>query len=111
MINYAEKRACARCDYEAPVTCAYFNSDEFYRARTTNHSRDGLYFESDFPLKQGASIYIRVDNYLPEDFRTKICSCGGVRSLAIAEVKWCEELQGAYNLYYGVGLKYIEPAI
>jgi hypothetical protein len=30
-MDYAEKRACARCYYEAPVTCAYFNSDKFYR--------------------------------------------------------------------------------
>jgi hypothetical protein len=110
-MDYAEKRACARCFYEAPVTCAYFNSDRFYSAKTTNHSKDGLYFESDFSLKPGASIYIRVDNYLPEDSSSGICGCGRVRSLAIAEVKWCEEIQAADGFYYGVGLKYYEPAI
>jgi hypothetical protein len=111
MMGYAEKRACARCYYEAPVTCAYFNSDKFYHAKTINHSKQGLYFESDFSLKPGASIYIRVDYYLPEASGSGICDCGRVRSLAIAEVKWCEELQGPDGFYYGVGLKYYEPAI
>ena len=110
-MDYTEKRVCARCYYEAPVTCAYFNSDRFYSAKTTNHSKDGLYFESDFSLKQGASIYIRIDNYLPEAFSSGICDCGRVRSLAIAEVKWCEEIPGTYGFIYGVGLKYYEPAI
>ncbi len=110
-MRYAEKRACTRCYYEAPVTCAYFNSDRFYRARTFNHSEEGLYFESDFFLKPGASIYVRVDNCIPKTFGSSICDCGRVRSLAIAEVKWCEELHSTGGFFYGVGLKYYEPAI
>ncbi len=59
MKDYNEKRACQRCTYEAPITCAYFNADKFYRAKTINHSKNGMYFKSDFPLKPGASVYIR----------------------------------------------------
>ncbi|UCH22888.1 MAG: hypothetical protein JSU83_06680 [Deltaproteobacteria bacterium] len=110
-MDYTEKRACARCYYEAFVTCAYFNSDRFYRAKTTNHSKHGLFFESDFSLKPGASIYIRVDNHLPEASGSGICGCGRIRSLAIAEVKWCKELEGLDGSHYGVGLKYYAPAI
>jgi hypothetical protein len=110
-MDYVEKRACVRCYYEAPVTCASFNSGRFYRAKTTDHSKDGLFFESDFSLKPEASIYIRIDNYLPEASGSGICGCRRIRSLAIDRVKWCKELQGPDGSCYGVGLKYYEPAI
>ena len=55
MKDIIEKRTCRRCDYKGPVTCAFFNSDRFYHGRTMNHSDDGIYFESNFPVKPGAS--------------------------------------------------------
>jgi hypothetical protein len=111
MEAYVEKRASKRCRYEAVVTCAYFNSDRFYRAKTTNHSREGIYFESDFPLKPGSDIFIRVESYTPNVFVPKVCCCGGIRRIALAEVKWCKELPGAGDCHYRIGLKYYEPAI
>ncbi len=111
MKDYNEKRSCQRCTYEAPITCAYFNADKFYRAKTINHSKNGMYFKSDFPLKPGASIYIRVESYPSESFSSGVCCCGGARMLALGEVRWCEEIKGADAFCYGVGLKYYEPAI
>jgi hypothetical protein len=111
MKAYVEKRVSRRCSYEAAVTCAYFNSDRFYRAKTTNHSREGIYFESDFPLKPGSAIYIRVENYTTEPSVPKCCSCGGVPYVTLAEVKWCQELPSPDNYHYRIGLKYYEPAI
>ena len=106
-----ERRAYKRCRYQTPVICAYFNSDRFYHAKTTNHSQDGINFVSDFPLKTGATIYVRVDHYSHDDNRPGICSCGGVRNLGVAEVKWCREIPDDYGSYYKIGLKYQEPAI
>ncbi len=111
MKDFTEKRAGKRCDYEAAVTCTYFNSDRFYRAKTTNHSRGGLYFESAFPFKPGSTIFIRIENYTPEASVTKICGCGGIPHIALAEVKWCKDLPGTDAAHYRVGLKYLEPAI
>jgi hypothetical protein len=108
---FMEKRAKRRCSFEAVVTCAHFNSDRFYRAKTTNHSRDGLHFESDFPLKPGSGIYIRVENYTPDASIPKNCCCGGLRRVALAEVKWCKEMPGKDEGYYQIGLKYHEPAL
>ena len=106
-----EKRACRRCEHKVPVTCAFFNSDRFYRGKTMNHSDDGIYFESNFPVKPGASIYIRVENYSHEGLRAGICRCGGIRTIGIAEVKWCRELTSVSDSYYGIGLKYYPPEI
>jgi hypothetical protein len=111
MKNFQEKRANQRCRHEAVVTCAHFNSDRFYRAQTTNHSREGISFESDFPLKPGSDIYIRVENYTPNASVPKVCCCGGIRHIALAEVKWCNELPGRGGCHYQIGLKYHQPAL
>ncbi len=111
MNDFAEKRACRRCRYEVQVTCAFFNSDCFYRGKTINHSKDGIYFESNFPVKPGAGIYVRVENYSHEGLRAGTCRCGGIRTIGIGEVKWCKELTGAADSYYGIGLKYYLPSV
>jgi hypothetical protein len=36
--------------------------------------------------------------------------CEGLRSVVLAEVKWCCEVPGAAALQYGVGVKYFIPA-
>ena len=65
MKPHIEKRACRRNNFIASITCTYFNADRFYAAKTTNHSKEGLQFDSDFPLKPGASIYLRLEDLLP----------------------------------------------
>jgi len=106
-----ERRANDRCNHQASVTCAYFNSDRFYHAKTFNHSPEGINFVSDFPLKPGATIYVRIDYRSYDDHQPGICDCGGARQLGLAEVKWCREIPGAYGSCYKIGLKYQEPAV
>jgi hypothetical protein len=86
-------------------------SDRFYHAKTTNHSREGINFVSDFPLKTGANIYVRVDYDSHDDHRSGICDCGKVRQIGLAKVKWCREISGDYGSFYNIGLKYKEPAV
>jgi hypothetical protein len=106
-----EKRAYRRCEYKVPVTCAFFNSDRFYRGQAINHSDEGIYFESNYPFKPGAIIYIRVEGYSHEGLLSGICCCGGMRMLSVAEVKWCKEFTEAADSYFGVGLKYYPPEV
>ncbi len=110
MEDTVEKRSRQRCNYKAPVTCACFNSDRFYRAKTTNHSRDGIFILSDFPLKPGSHIYIRVEKDTLAASAQEVYSCEAIRYLGLAEVKWCVGLSPAHNYQYGTGLKYCEPA-
>jgi hypothetical protein len=46
-----------------------------------------------------------------EGLRAGICRCGGIRTIGVAEVKWCKELTAAADHYYGIGLKYYLPAV
>jgi len=108
MDNTFEKRSLQRCNYKAPVTCAFFNSDRFYRAKTTNHSRDGIFFLSNFPLKPGSYIYVRVEKDTPAASAQKFCGCGAIRFLGLAEVKWCQENINDSGSLYTAGLKYYQ---
>jgi hypothetical protein len=110
MKNHVEKRSSSRCNCRASVTCACFNSDRFYRAKTTNHSRDGIFFLSNFPLQPGSHIYIRVEKDASTASAQEVCACGAIRRLGLAEVKWCDELSSAQKYQYGIGLEYREPA-
>ena len=74
-------------------------------------SEDGINFFSDFPLKSGDSIYVRIDSYLSEGHLIGTGDCRGARKMGMAEVKWCEEIHGAYDGFYSIGLKYHEPSV
>ena len=69
-----------------------------------NYSQNGLYFESRSALPLGMSILIRVQKNLAPDIACEIKE--GFRSLALGEVKWCEEFISEGASYYGVGVEY-----
>ena len=110
MKDYIERRANERCRHQASVTCAHYNSDRFYHAEANNHSKQGINFFSEFPLKTGTNIYVRVNTYASEGHQACNCGCRGARKIGFAEVKWCQEIAGAYGAFYNVGVKYQEPA-
>ena len=60
-------------------------------------------------MKPGASIYVRINSYSPEAHQIGSGGCKGVRLWGLAEVKWCEEIVGAYDAFYSIGLKYHDP--
>ena len=102
-----EKRAYDRHSYAADVAFSYFNKEHSYSAQTMNLGTGGMCFKSSLFLQPGATVYIRLKKFQPDDSGTGFCE--GLRSVALAEVKWCSELPGAKVLPYGVGLKYFEP--
>jgi len=106
-----EKRASRRNNYVATITCTHFNADRFYAAKTTNHSKERLQLDSNFPLKPGASIYIRIEDLLLNVSGSNASDFNELRSLSLAQVRWCKEISDPRGNYYKVGLKYYNPAI
>ena len=111
MSSNTEKRMCARCDHTAAVICGYFNSDYYRPAETFNHSRDGIYIETECSFRTGASVYLRLEHNTGNKTFSEKDLCGGHPSVVLAEVKWCKELYNNGNSLYGVGLKYYQPAV
>jgi hypothetical protein len=70
-------------------------SDFFYRGKVLNHSKKGLYFESNVDLLPGDDIFVLV----------KKRSNDVTYSLKV-EIIWCKELQGtSFDLGYGAKLR------
>ena len=107
MMTNAEKRAFERHSYAADIAFSYFNREPSYHAEIQNFGLGGMCFKSNLWLQPGATVYIRLIKTHPNG--TCSGSCEGLRSVTLAEVKWCSELPGAKALPYGVGVKYFNP--
>ena len=103
-----EKRANERHSYAADVAFSYFNKEHSYSAQTMNLGTGGMCLKSSFSLQPGATVYIRLKKIHPNDSGTG--SCEGLRSVTLAEVKWCSEVPGDEVFQYAAGVKYFEPA-
>lgn len=103
----SEKRACQRHCYAADIAFSYFNKEHSYDAHTLNIGTGGMCFKSSLFLQPGATVYIRLKKIHPNDSGNGFCE--GLRSVTLAEVKWCSEVPGEEASHYGVGVKYFEP--
>ena len=74
-------------------------------------SNGGVNLFSDVPLKDGAGIYVRVDSCLSSDHSNDCGGCAGMRTVGVAEVKWCKKIPTAHGPFYSIGLRYYEPAV
>ena len=102
-----DKRIFDRHHQEARIICAYFNSNEYCRAKMLNYCEGGLYFESGFAFKLGASIYIRIEEFSQRTSESSLCH--GCRTVTLAEVIRCEKILGTEVNKYGIGVRYYQP--
>jgi hypothetical protein len=102
-----EKRACERHDYDADIALSYFNGEYTYDAETINVCTGGMCFKSDLRLHPGATLCIRLKKIHPNS--TRSCSCEGLCSITLGEVKSYRELNGSTVMPYSVGVKYYPP--
>jgi len=101
-----EKRSHARERLNMPAV--YFPFTSFFSgshaAMVLNASRDGLYLECSQPLYNGQCICIR-----PHYGAGQPPPHNGVpiRTLSLAQVRWCRHRTAYHHLQYGVGLQYM----
>jgi hypothetical protein len=107
MKTRAEKRTYERCGCTALIAFSYFNKKKCFNVKAINHSEGGMSFKSSFFLQPGATVYIRAKKNLPNGSGTVVCK--GLRSVTLAEVKWCNEELDADAFPYRIGAKYYEP--
>lgn len=107
MKTNAEKRADERFRYRAPIVFSYFNKPHYSDSQILDHCSNGMCIKTNFFLRPGAAVYIRLKNNLP-DGESGLNSYNGLRLATLAEVKWCKYVQDENNSYYRVGVKYYE---
>ena len=108
MQSNIEKRACERRNHTSRIAFSYFNQESSFDTQTLNHGLSGMCFKSSFPLQPGATLCIRVKKFNPNDSGTDLSE--GLRSVTLAEVKWCSEVPDDKTSQYGIGVKYFAPA-
>ena len=108
MTGHAENRMYARFPHKASLICSSYNSDIYYNTQKCNHGGGCLRFESRIPFNRGAVLRIRMKDYSMDGLYPDAWE--GFRTMAIAEVKWCREINDEKGSYYDVGVRYHDPA-
>ncbi len=111
MIKATEKRKNRRHDCDSIIKWTQFNQttfndgqDTFYPARVLNFSESGLYFESEYPLKQGTTILFRLETSGCGVLDSEGYEC--LRTISLVEVKWCQYFLENGESYFGIGARY-----
>jgi hypothetical protein len=99
MDAFYEKRTAKRIKYKATVMIEIRDTGIFHYATMNNLSGDGIYCGSDFALKLGTPITIRLDNP----------PFASAPKIYLGKVLRCEELKGIYDShFYGLGIRIIK---
>jgi hypothetical protein len=77
------------------------------RLRHLTTVRMGCVFKSNFFLKPGTIVFIRLKKSNLNSVHNVLSK--GLRSATLAEVKWCKEIQEINVAAYGVGVRYFAP--
>lgn len=102
-----EKRAYKRQRYPVPIEISYINKRKSRSAQSLNHCEGGMCLESDLPFHLGATLNIRIEEFHRHGPCTGLCE--GLRSITLAEVKWCSEVTVADVAHYQVGIQFYAP--
>ena len=101
-----ERRMETRYDCEAKIKWSYFIKGGSFDAKTLNCSPNGIYFETPNEVKSGTTILIRIDSFSSKNIRSDEPNC--LRSVSLAEVKWCRESSNGGDRYFGAGVRQLD---
>jgi len=91
---------------EAKIKWSYFNTVKSFDAKTLNCSPNGIYFETPNEVKSGTTIVIRTESFLSKNAGSNELNC--LRTVSLAEVKWCRELSNDGDRYFEAGVRHID---
>ncbi len=89
MNSSINKRCHPRNYYKAPIIYAREHSSTCSDATMYNFSAGGMYFESDYAIRSGSYIYIRMINFSPDVY------VPGAYKAYVAQVRWCRKISDA----------------
>ena len=100
MVEYYEKRSDPRIIHKSPIKVEDIMAGKTYRARMVNYSKNGLCFETNWPLESVTEINIEMEN------SPMASSSFEIKAHYRAEIMWHRKLEDSLY-YYGYGVKYI----
>ena len=107
MKDREEKRAFTRRNYQVPIEISYVGHGKISSAQSLNHCEGGMCFDSTSSFHPGVTLCVRVKDFHPHG--PFIGLCEGLRSITLAEVKWCTEITDTDVSNYRVGIQFFAP--
>lgn len=114
MIKDTDKRTDKRHNCDAKIKWTQFNQigfnygqESYYHARALNFSKNGLHLKTEHPLKPGMIILFRLEASHCGASDLEDCEC--IRTISLAEVKWCKHIVKNGESYFGIGVDYPIP--
>ncbi len=107
MSGREEKRAYKRQKYSVPIEISYINKGASRSGQSLDHCEGGMCLASDLPFHLGATLNIRIKEFHPQG--PCIGLCEGLRSVTLAEVKWCSQVADTDAAHYRVGIQFYAP--
>lgn len=102
-----EKRVYTRRRYQVPIEISYISKGKNLSAQLLDHCEGGMCFESHFSFQPGETLNIRVKEFHPRGPCVGLCE--GLRTITLAEVKWCSDVSDTETSNYRVGIKFYAP--
>lgn len=104
MENRSEKRHVNN----ASIVFSLFSTQNWCpdHAEVGNFSSSGMFFMSNRPLHKGTTIYIRTENNPPSETNGNE-DTGQLRTITLAQVKWCKPVAEHSAFRFGIGVKYL----
>jgi len=103
-----ERRSFSRQNFSAPLEISHFADRKRKDAELINHSEGGMCIRSRVKYNPSMSLFVRVKNFKSND--ACIGDCNGLRSISLADVKWCQKVDDVELSYFKIGLQFCPPA-
>jgi hypothetical protein len=102
-----DKRAYPRRNFPAPLEISYINDLKRSDAQLVNHCEGGMCIKSKTAYTPGAILNVRLKRFRPNEPCAGLFE--GLRSMALAEVKWCHEAMDNRRPCFNIGIKFSAP--
>ncbi len=104
-----DQRASRRFRHKCHLVCSLIHQEDCYTVIKKDHSKGGLSFRSRLEFRPGTVLCIRnnaceIQSLTPEAWE-------GVRSISLAEVRWCHEEKELGNIFFDIGVQYKDMAL
>lgn len=107
MEGLSERRAFKRNNYQIPVEISFVRDGKISSAQSLNHCEGGMCLATNGAFHPGVSLSVRVKDFHPRG--PCIGLCKGLRSITLAEVRWCTEIADPDVSQYRVGIQFFAP--
>ena len=99
-----ENRSSERYRFKTAVVLRHFNSEADFHAMLINYSKCGLCLQSNTRFDANSVVIVQLisENSILTTHKIQ----KGFRSVAVAEVKWCNEIFSDYGFCFEAGLRY-----